>query len=682
MGGLLTRAKTRLGYDALNASVFQTHVAVMLLALLAVATLSGCGTQLDDAGNAPIEKLNLNTVILDSQSLKDTGLDVSGESDRTVNPADLYPMQGTLGDYQRANMVQAQYRQFNLTQMKGSTIGILVIAYRTASWAQGSVETEAKSDADIGSGRRLGIRRSAQFNGMRLDGVKGRVRVIVQLSSTDAAFNPQNTNVQGKPVRAILETVWSQQTVAIPRLKDVPVNAKGGSRSITKQYEMRMAVSGGLLLCAVMALGQLAGMLRDRGSRELILLMFSRKHKVRPSPGMEVMDYSISIRQQAWKSFFLGVLKTVALSIGFGFLLYFLDGWQALGVIAVLLVLSVLIRLRFGWADGLPNLPRWAQTIMVLGAVGAELVVVAGCFMLVAAATGWQLTGASLQIYVTILIPMVIGGVAIMTRGRQIARFAQRLVQPAVRNAINADKRRPVMLLRSFQDDSLEVRSSSRLDGFTEAIATEGYARFEEILSKSLLKVGPLIALGQSGTVLQPLGAVREYFTDEQWQHAVEERNAQARFITVVCGRSPALMWEISEIRSNAMLAKTLFVIPPVPIGELRLRLRVLWSALSLPMEDFPDLSASYPLVLQFLESGRPCLHICRARTEAAYVTAMRQAVECAPQGAIVFNGPEQDASASTGEDVSDLLVSFDPKKVTRPRKTLARYLWDIASWL
>lgn len=139
-------------------------------------------------------------------------------------------------------------------------------------------------------------------------------------------------------------------------------------------------------------------------------------------------------------------------------------------------------------------------------------------------------------------------------------------------------------------------------------------------------------------------------------------------------------MWEIAEIRRNARLAKALFILPPVDRKELQLRLQVLWSAVSLSPEVLPDHMYGYPLVLHFMASGQPCMHICRARTEDAYITAIRQAAtEAETTGDTPLADDPAPGSRGRSEDVSGLLVRFDPEKVSRPRRTLAYNLQGIA---
>lgn len=656
-------------------------VASVMIMVLSMLGLAACGaTATTNHANSTVGQIDLPALMLDAQDMRTAGLTVSKPASRVLTADQVYETKGALGDIQTSNFVQGRYNGFSLPELEGGEAGVLIIVYRTAKWAQDTLDEERKSDADVGHGKRLNIARNSKYNGMRLDGTKGRVRIIVQMGATSQSFDPGRQDVQGRPVRSWVEDLWTRQAAQLPTLADVPADAGHGPKEIGEQFGRRQGMFTAIVLFAVMVIGSLAGVLRDRGSRELLALMAGSARPTGGRPAMTLTDISAPIRRGAWAGLFKWSGRTVVVSLAYGLLTWKAPRWwMSLITMAVLLALISIVRTAAGKNRDLPQLPRWARTITIAGTAAAGFVVAAGCLMIVGGIDGALILGARPGIFASLLIPIVLVGIGIMTRGRQVARFGQRLVQPAVREAIQADRRRPVMLLRSFADDSLEVRASSRLDGFTEAIAAEGYARFEETIAEALLHTGPVIALGQPGTVLQPLGAVREYFTDAQWQEAVENRNADARFIAVVCGRSPALMWEIAEIRRNARLAKTLFILPPVPRKELQPRLRVLWSALSLDPEVLPDRMNAYPLVLHFLASGQPCMHLCRARTEDAYVTAIRQAAtEADTADAAPLSDPAP-ASRGRSEDVSAFLVGFDPDKVARPRRTLAYYLQEIA---
>lgn len=401
--------------------------------------------------------------------------------------------------------------------MKGSEVGGLTIVYRTAKWAQETVDDERKSDVHAGGGKRLNIARNSKYNGMRLDGTKGRLRIIAQMGSTNQSFDPGCQNVQGRPVRSWVEDLWSRQEAQLPALADVPADAGHGPQEISERFGRQEGTFTAIMLFAVMAIGSLAGLIRDRGSRELFALMARPARPTLGRPAMVLRDISSPVRRGAWTGVVTWLRRTVAISLAYGLLTWKAPRWwMGLIVLAVLLTLISIFRTAAGRNRDLPRLARWARVITIVSTAAAGTIVAAGCLMMVAGIDGALILGARPTIFASLLIPIIVVGISIMTQGRQVARFGQRLVQPTVRQAIQGDQRHPVMLLRSFADDSLEVRASCRLDGFTEAIAAEGYARFEETIAEALLSTGPVIALGQPGATLQPLGAVREYFTDAQ----------------------------------------------------------------------------------------------------------------------------------------------------------------------
>src|SRR5439155_283307 len=126
----------------------------------------------------------------------------------------------------------------------------------------------------------------------------------------------------------------------------------------------------------------------------------------------------------------------------------------------------------------------------------------------------------------------------------------------------------PILLLRSFRDDKLVYRRD-RLH-----IPFSGPVYFEEFLVTLLSRAGPVIAIGQPGELLPPLGAARFYVGDE-WKAKVEELIKQARYVVMVMGElrgSDGLTWEVRKIFETADPERILLIIPPIHEDEARAR--------------------------------------------------------------------------------------------------------------
>jgi hypothetical protein len=156
--------------------------------------------------------------------------------------------------------------------------------------------------------------------------------------------------------------------------------------------------------------------------------------------------------------------------------------------------------------------------------------------------------------------------------------------------------------------------------------------RFEELLVWHLLRIGPVRAIDQPGTRLAPLGAVRDYCADGQWQDEVSRRMAAAKLVAFVVGRSPSFMWEVAEAKNTGMLKKCLFVIPPVDAIEVRQRLQSLTEALKISDRALylggGDKAVKAVLALYVSETGEIVLVTAPFRDDIAYQAVIRTAAQ------------------------------------------------------
>lgn len=135
--------------------------------------------------------------------------------------------------------------------------------------------------------------------------------------------------------------------------------------------------------------------------------------------------------------------------------------------------------------------------------------------------------------------------------------FIWRRLRPTVislyRRHLFADDRPPILLLRSFQDDLTQHRHWRR------AWVRRG---LEESLTEGLWRLGPVVAIGMPGETTPPIGAAREYVSNDQWQARVHELMSKARAIVVVAGLTPGIKWELARLRTSGFGRKTVLIIP------------------------------------------------------------------------------------------------------------------------
>lgn len=225
-----------------------------------------------------------------------------------------------------------------------------------------------------------------------------------------------------------------------------------------------------------------------------------------------------------------------------------------------------------------------------LGALGSLALLVAAALlwglgstaMMWGSGTGalatWELVGTASVTMITALVAVFLIRVP-TTVGRRWAMSAMKN-QPR-------GEGRPVLMLRTFGDDTVElrVRRPDRA-GFLDSLLMKRGERFEELVALMLSSYGPPIAVGQPGQVLAPgLGAQRFTFSDDTWQAAVRDFAEESALITVFIGKTAGLSWELNLVASSGYLHKTVFLMPPVSVEEMALRLAVFANAYDLPSE-------------------------------------------------------------------------------------------------
>lgn len=124
------------------------------------------------------------------------------------------------------------------------------------------------------------------------------------------------------------------------------------------------------------------------------------------------------------------------------------------------------------------------------------------------------------------------------------------------------DERPPILFLRSFQDDRIEV-ANERYWGHAFLGIKDEQVRLEEVLAETLYAHGPLVALSNPRDALGPLGAARENVAKENWQDEVRKNMELAEWIVLVVGSTPSLRWEMAQLLGRDYLGKTILVFPP-----------------------------------------------------------------------------------------------------------------------
>jgi hypothetical protein len=152
---------------------------------------------------------------------------------------------------------------------------------------------------------------------------------------------------------------------------------------------------------------------------------------------------------------------------------------------------------------------------------------------------------------------LIIGGLIgafgslILGWSRFVGTVGRRLSAKTAQEVLQSDSRPPILYLRSFSADE-KAPTWLGLPG----------PSFEENLRRVLSELGPVIAIGQPGERLPPLGAARMYVNGDDWQSTVSGLMSNAAVVIVKAGVTEGLSWEISQIVQKVNPRRTLIALP------------------------------------------------------------------------------------------------------------------------
>jgi hypothetical protein len=213
------------------------------------------------------------------------------------------------------------------------------------------------------------------------------------------------------------------------------------------------------------------------------------------------------------------------------------------------------------------------------------------------------------------------------------------------RLALRGDPRRPILYLRSFQDDPhvmdyewdatmrTKIGHAGDLPGpigrFLAGMGTgivRTSSRLEENLATIVAKIGPLVAIGAPDEPLPQLGAARAYFTNDTWQSAVIEWVDMAQLILKVAGPTIWIRWELETILNRNAWPRLLMLIPPSTPGDLAAR----WGNIVAELADTPwrgalaDLDPNQVIAMRLLHEGAISAVTSDRRRTIDYLLAIR----------------------------------------------------------
>ena len=140
------------------------------------------------------------------------------------------------------------------------------------------------------------------------------------------------------------------------------------------------------------------------------------------------------------------------------------------------------------------------------------------------------------------------------TLGFFLIMRARRYFQVNADSLLAADKRPPILFLRSFADDEQQGYGTSQravLDFSLETRLANHFHRF-----------GPFIAIGSpKETVPQP-GAARVLLSDDDWQSRVLAWIKESRLIIMYCGTTQWVNWELRRVVESGRTTSLILMFP------------------------------------------------------------------------------------------------------------------------
>jgi hypothetical protein len=178
-----------------------------------------------------------------------------------------------------------------------------------------------------------------------------------------------------------------------------------------------------------------------------------------------------------------------------------------------------------------------------------------------------------------ILFALVLFSVSILLSlagvGRLVLKVARRHATGLYQEVREWDARPPIIFLRSFSQDKIRLKVRTRDPMLTFFVGLRRAKQIDEILLETGAPYGPVIAIGDPGDPIPPLGAARIFVPDVkgQWQSVVRRLLKTSSAVVICPALSDSVAWEIAEIQAHKRLWRTIVLANPEMSREEAVRL-------------------------------------------------------------------------------------------------------------
>jgi hypothetical protein len=208
--------------------------------------------------------------------------------------------------------------------------------------------------------------------------------------------------------------------------------------------------------------------------------------------------------------------------------------------------------------------------------------------------------------------------------GPALVRLAHRASASRYQSVRDWDDRPPVVFLRSFQQDQAKIdfRPLNPLLRMPAGLARA--QNIDEILLDSAAPIGPVIAIGEPGNAIPPLGAARVFVrhSDSSWQEVVADLIDASRVVVLCPGQSEGVAWELAHVSSEKVLPRVIFLASPAATTD-----EVIQTFAKI-IPSFPQMTSKQVPIAAFRSGDQWIVLTAGARTLQSYTVALNRALQ------------------------------------------------------
>lgn len=155
-------------------------------------------------------------------------------------------------------------------------------------------------------------------------------------------------------------------------------------------------------------------------------------------------------------------------------------------------------------------------------------------------------------------------GIIFSIIGAYLFKKSKFLGQKKGEEALQLDKRDPILYLRSFLHDPIATKADN--DFLLAKVFSFGPPQplnsEEEQISFAVNHFGPFIAIGDPKEAIPKLGASRIYTEHWKWKDVVIDLIRRSQLVILRVGETPGFWWEVSAVLHNKEPEKIMFLLP------------------------------------------------------------------------------------------------------------------------